>query len=281
MEKEYDVFISHASEDKEKLARPLAEFLSNFGIKVWYDDFSLSVGDSLSKSIDKGLISSRYGVIILSPVFFQKFWTDYEFRGLISKQIGENKVILPIWHEISREEVKNYSPTLADIYALNTAEQSLDEIGIELIKAIRPDIYENLFRYVTWKRLIASSKTESEYIGDIKPSKIRHEELPTTILVRAKIIWHVIKDLEIMDYDELIQNFKRDLHPQNEIKIWERIVAAYLDIISEKEIGKQTKRDILIELVRLSMMGKEQLGEIIDNGNNEEIYILRKYIDVV
>lgn len=70
----FDVFISHATEDKETLVRPLALALAQHGFKVWYDEFELKLGDSLSKSIDHGLVSSAYGIVILSKAFFSKNW---------------------------------------------------------------------------------------------------------------------------------------------------------------------------------------------------------------
>ena len=53
----WDVFISHASEDKEAIARPLAEALRSHGLRVWYDEFALRPGNSLRESIDRGLVS--------------------------------------------------------------------------------------------------------------------------------------------------------------------------------------------------------------------------------
>ncbi len=108
----FDVFISHASEDKELVAKPLALSLSEYGVRVWYDEFTLSLGDSLSRSIDKGLAESSFGVVILSPAFLAKDWPEYELRGLTAKEIGRDKVILPIWHKVSREDVLKYSPLL-------------------------------------------------------------------------------------------------------------------------------------------------------------------------
>lgn len=75
---EYDVFICHASEDKEPFVRKLAEKLSNKGLKVWYDEFELLLGDSLISKIDFGLNKSRYGVVVLSKHFFRKSWTKME-----------------------------------------------------------------------------------------------------------------------------------------------------------------------------------------------------------
>jgi hypothetical protein len=81
----YDVFISHAWEDKDAIAHPLADELRRRGLDVWYDDFSLKVGDHLRESIDKGLGKSRFGVVILSPHFFAKQWPQYELDGLVAE----------------------------------------------------------------------------------------------------------------------------------------------------------------------------------------------------
>ena len=112
MKKKWDVFISHASEDKDDITEKIVKLLVYFGIKVWYDKNILSVGDSLSKSIDIGLSDSRYGIIILSKNFIKKGWTDYEFRSLLNREIGKKKVILPIWHKITKETIEKYSPFL-------------------------------------------------------------------------------------------------------------------------------------------------------------------------
>ncbi|MEX5287305.1 toll/interleukin-1 receptor domain-containing protein [Acinetobacter towneri] len=129
----YDFFISHASEDKAEFVKPLAETLESMGVRVWYDEFSLKVGDSLTKSIDQGLINSKFGIIVLSKAFIRKQWTNYEFKSLVSKEMhhGE-KVILPIWHEISKNEVMEFSPHLADKVALNSSTQTIEEIALNL-----------------------------------------------------------------------------------------------------------------------------------------------------
>jgi hypothetical protein len=117
----FDVFISHASEDKEAIAKPLAAYLDRLGYRVWYDEFTLKLGDSLRQSIDRGLSSSRFGVVILSPSFLAKRWTAYELDGLTTREMADGrKVILPIWHEVTRETVAKYSPTLADRVAAVT-----------------------------------------------------------------------------------------------------------------------------------------------------------------
>jgi hypothetical protein len=73
----WDVFIAHASEDKEAFVRPLATVLQSLGMSVWYDEFSLQLGDSLSRSIDKGILGSQYGLVVVSPAFIEKKWPEY------------------------------------------------------------------------------------------------------------------------------------------------------------------------------------------------------------
>lgn len=133
----WDAFISHATEDKERFVRPLAEALSKAGLRVWYDEFALRIGDSLRRSIDKGLSRSRYGIVVLSPSFFAKEWPQRELDGLVAREIGGEKVILPIWHEIDVAVVREQSPTLADRVAVNSRE-GLDNIVAKLLDVLKP-----------------------------------------------------------------------------------------------------------------------------------------------
>lgn len=134
---EYDVFVSHASEDKESFARPFADRLKQLGIKVWYDEFSLQWGDSLRKKIDKGLANSRFGIVVISKAFIKKDWTEYELNGLVAKEINGSGRILPIWHEISKSEVLKFSPSLADKKALTTSDYTIDEMAEQLLPMLK------------------------------------------------------------------------------------------------------------------------------------------------
>jgi|SRR5208282_4538647 len=116
----WDIFISHASEDKSEIVEPIASALSAFGVKVWYDKYELKVGDSLSRSIDRGLANSNFGLVVISQAFIAKRWPEYELRGLNAREMVGGKVILPIWHKVTRDEVVSFSPTLADKLAIET-----------------------------------------------------------------------------------------------------------------------------------------------------------------
>ncbi|GEM_PF-1365207 len=137
----YDAFISHASEDKKGFVRPLAKELSRIGFRVWYDEFELSVGDSLRQSIDRGLVNSRYGIVVLSAAFFSKNWPQYELNGLTAREMKGRKVILPIWHKITKDDILKFSPSLADKIAITTKGRNIKEIAKGLAKVLEEGDY--------------------------------------------------------------------------------------------------------------------------------------------
>ncbi|WP_456386108.1 toll/interleukin-1 receptor domain-containing protein [Profundibacter sp.] len=134
---QHDFFISHASDDKEGFVRDFAAELERCGANVWYDEATLKVGDSLRRSIDRGLASSRFGVVVLSEAFFRKEWPQRELDGLTALETtdGESR-ILPIWHKVSKDEVARFSPVLADRLALNTSTKSISEIANDLMELL-------------------------------------------------------------------------------------------------------------------------------------------------
>lgn len=141
----YDVFISHAGEDKPEVVRPLAKALRELGLAVWYDEFELTIGDSLRRNIDRGLVASRFGVVVLSPSFFEKGWPNYELDGLVTREVsGGRQLILPVWHNVSRSDVAGYSPSLADKVARSTSDRTIDEIAAEIAAVVRPEEVDDI-----------------------------------------------------------------------------------------------------------------------------------------
>jgi CheY-like chemotaxis protein len=131
----WDVFISHASEDKVEVARPLRDLLTESGLRVWLDEEELNVGDSLRGKINKGIAASRFGAIIISPNFFAKHWPRIELDGLASLETQRRKVILPIWHRVNHSMVKRWSPLLADRLALDTG-KGLANVAAGILKVV-------------------------------------------------------------------------------------------------------------------------------------------------
>lgn len=139
---EYDVFVSHAFEDKEAFVDELVGEMEKIGFKVWYDTQRLQWGDSMRERIDNGLKKSRYGIVILSLNYIaeHKYWTKTELNALFQLETVNGKTILPIWHDLTKKQVVEYSPMIADRKAMTTAVMTAEEIAFEL-KTIFP-VYE-------------------------------------------------------------------------------------------------------------------------------------------
>jgi hypothetical protein len=132
-----DVFLSHASEDKDAIARPLYQALIEAGLTVWFDEAALRLGDGLRRKIDEGLARCNYGVVIISPNFLNKEWPQRELDGLAVREIAGGKtIILPIWHDIGHAAVAQKSPTLADRVAAKSTE-GIPALVEKIIQVVR------------------------------------------------------------------------------------------------------------------------------------------------
>ena len=169
----WDVFICHANEDKFTFVEKLAHELRNKGLRVWYDNFALKLGDSLRRKIDEGVAKSRYGIVVLSKSFFGKNWTQYELDGLVHRENTGDMVILPIWHGVTSAEVTKYSPSLANKVAVLT-EVGTEKVLQKIFEVIKPDLAEELS--APFSKL---SRTEGQYrVVEYQPSENfppRHE----------------------------------------------------------------------------------------------------------
>ncbi len=270
--KKWDIFISHASEDKETFVKPLAEALISLSMRVWYDEFTLSIGDSLSRSIDTGLINSSYGVVVLSPSFLKKAWPEYELKGLFAKEIGNNKLILPIWHQIDRDQLLKYSPILTDKYALSSSKLTVDEIAMKIVEVINPDVFKRINRKLVFYKMLEEAKktyVPSELIDSNVP--IRHEDLGPVYVTSIRLIRASLWDVYPKSLEFWLDGFKRDLNPEREIVIWQRIACVYLEYIKMQELTSEQKHFAFDVIVLLSMGCtnedlKIQPGELPPNG---------------
>lgn len=138
---EYDVFISHAWEDKEDFVDDFVKDLNSLGVTTWYDKSQILWGDSMRKKIDEGLKKSRFGIVILSPNYIAegKYWTKAELDGLFQLESINGKKLLPIWHKLTKKEVMDFSPTIAGKLAMNTSSLTSKEIA-EKMQALLENI---------------------------------------------------------------------------------------------------------------------------------------------
>lgn len=130
-------FISHDSRDKELIAAPLAIHMARHMCPVWYDEFALKIGDSLRDNIERGLKECHKCIFIITPNFLAKGgWPKREYDSIFTREIIENQnLILPVWHDVTKEDVYAYSPILADRLAVNWS-SGIENVGRKLISAI-------------------------------------------------------------------------------------------------------------------------------------------------
>lgn len=133
-ELQYDVFVSHAWEDKEDFVEEFVQELRNLEIRVWYDKSRIKWGDPMRAKIDEGLKKSKFGVAVLSPSYIAegKYWTKAELDGLFQLESVNGKTLLPIWHKLTKKEVMDYSPLIASKLAMNTASMTAKEMAEKL-----------------------------------------------------------------------------------------------------------------------------------------------------
>ena len=131
----WDVFISHAREDKSAIARPLAEALHRDGLRAWIDAHEISLGDSLTSKINEGLAKSRYGIVILSPDFLSKEWPKREFAALLAIEMKHGKRVLPVLHNLELDTLLRDFPLMGDKVCVSTA-SGIEAVASEVRRAL-------------------------------------------------------------------------------------------------------------------------------------------------
>lgn len=131
-------FISHDSRDKDAIARKIAINLQRMLCPVWYDEFSLKVGDNLRESIEKGLKECKKCILILSQNFIaNNGWTKKEFDSIFTREIvEEKKLVLPVWYKVTKELVYDYSPSLLNVKGADWEMLGEDEVCRQLHRVI-------------------------------------------------------------------------------------------------------------------------------------------------
>lgn len=216
----WDIFISHASEDKQTFVAPLAAALTDFGVNVWYDKYELKLGDSLSQKIDAGLARSDYGLVVLSKAFFAKNWPARELSGLVGREMAGRKVILPVWHQVTFQEVVSYSPPLADKFAIQSGSMSVVEIAVKIIETVRPDLFTYIQRRAAYIEAMRNIEISRVDFWNIEVSPIRHHTLTADLVGRIRIVRACLLGVFSHSMDWWLDGFQRDAHPSPEVAHW-------------------------------------------------------------
>lgn len=252
--KKYDIFISHASEDKDSLVRPLAMILERLSVRVWYDEFSLKLGDSLTTSIDIGLQESRFGLLVLSKSFLGKNWPDYEYRSLLTRQIDGDKVILPLWYGVTKEDVKKYSLYLADIKAVSITKDNYKAVIALILRVVRPDIWQEMRMRGVLRKVVVEGTPGVTKLSEIKKETKKQSKLSAQQYIRSKAVYYGIGRHLKQTFDEHVEQYELDVVPERELQTWEIMNACYLEMLERHtNVTMKEKEDYFKVLVGLSV----------------------------
>lgn len=228
-----DVFISHASEDKQELAEPIYHILTSLGKNVWLDKYELIAGKSLMGQIDDGLTTSRYGVLLITPSFMQKSWPKTELQALFSAMVAGEKQIVPVWHNVDQHQVREYSPLIADLVAITTNGKDIEDVALEILKVVAPNMAKGLMR----AKIVTDNLANGEYktlnqddlsdLSKIKRGPVIHEELPPRVLSDAVLICEVFKEFAFMNLLEFLDSLSRDHRYDDELAIWHKMASVF------------------------------------------------------
>lgn len=135
--KQYDVFISHANADKSSYVDDLYMVLRKLGISIFYDSDALSWGDEWKKVILDGTNTSEFAIIVISENFFDREWTERELHEFLKRQNEDGqKIVLPLLHNITMNDLKAKYPELADIQTISSKNVTKEEVAILLAKEL-------------------------------------------------------------------------------------------------------------------------------------------------
>lgn len=275
---EYDIFISHSSDDKTEFAAELVEILLGMDTKVWYADFQLKPGDSLSKAIEQGLMNSRFGAIVLSKSFLKKKWTEYEFRTLLTLEMyGINKII-PIWLNVSKRELLNYCPIILDKLAIDATNKKVGQVAYELLKIVNPDAYNHISRKLLYLQAVNNSELKRVNVKDINDSPIRREGFHKTFDNRLKIIHTAFGKYLIPSFEKFREGFLKDIYPEDELCIWEAMFLTFEEL--KDYFGKDhSELEIAMSVLCVSMENDDTIAQKESPLIRHTFKVFRKYMD--
>lgn len=259
--KPWDVFISHASEDKTQLVRPLADALQEYGIKVWYDAFNMRPGCSLGHSIDAGIAGAEFGIVVLSPHFIAKAWPRYEFDALCQRRTEQGERLIPLWHGLVPENRPAWTSALAPEKCLDTAAQPLTALTMQIVEWVRPDVAQYTQRRLAYAAMLERQaqgqlKTEQVKSSQIAPSPRRYARLPASLVERVQLLRAVLDEVAPHSIEYWLDGFLRDYTPERQIAFWEHLAAMYQEAIcvidwwqerSQPRGAKATRRGVKVD----------------------------------
>jgi hypothetical protein len=130
-----DIFLCHAWDDRKGVAKELHDHLESLGVSVWFSEKDVLLGSNLLREIDKGLVKSRIGIVLVTPSFLNRIAGE----GIADKELSAllaTDLLVPIVHDTTYDELREASPLLGSRSGLDTAEDPIKNIAAKLAELV-------------------------------------------------------------------------------------------------------------------------------------------------
>ena len=130
-----DIFLCHAWDDRKGAAKELHDQLEALGVSVWFSEKDVLLGSNLLREIDKGLVKSRVGIVLVTPSFLNRIAGE----GIADKELSAllaTDLLVPIVHETTYDDLRDASPLLGSRSGLDTAEDPIKNIAAKLAELV-------------------------------------------------------------------------------------------------------------------------------------------------
>ncbi len=260
----WDAFVSYASEDRDAVAKPLAQLLTHLGLRVWYDEEELKVGDSLRQRIDDGLSRSRYGIVVLSESFFGKHYPERELNGLAQKEVDGRKIILPVWHGVDAQRVRAFSLPLADRVAVPW-DVGIYDVALRLLATIRPDMADEVRRAASKLRplhQVESGKRLAEIVGNTHANQFFNDSPETRD--EMEVVAGFLQQMQ--DWGDLWSDLEAGAHVEAEFSMQEalrELSARGWEVYGERRKGQCKVGEQIMDDWHISVLAVVRAGSTV------------------
>jgi len=132
----HDVFLCHAWPDRRADAKDVYDLLTEEEVLVWFSEVSLRPGTDMRVAIERGLVSSRMGIVLVTPAMLEKLSTDRSIATNELSALLRRNLLVPVMHGVTFEELDNVSPMLASRGGFSTAEEPMGDIAVKIAELV-------------------------------------------------------------------------------------------------------------------------------------------------
>ena len=198
----------------------------------------------------------------MSKAFLCKRWPEYEYRSLMTREIDGERAILPLWYDVTKEDVKNFSLYLADIKALSISKANFGKILPAILKVVRPDIYQERRMQGVLRRAVEDGTKKLVKMSEIKRATSKQSKLTRQQLIRSKAVYYGIGRHLKRNFDDYVDQYELDVVPERELQSWEIMNACYLEALERHSNATDRDREDYFKVLIALSVGWSEVKDV-------------------